>query len=117
MIEEDSVEIIYEHESQISCMDFSEDERILGFGDIDGKGVMLLHEEYEVVLWIEVPNQKVNVIKYSQKTANFIFGFDFSLKIYSTKGKIPFTSFNLTLGIELMSLELLQNQGSLINIF
>ena len=50
MIEEDSVEIIYEHESQISCMDFSEDERILGFGDIDGKGVMLLHEEYEVVL-------------------------------------------------------------------
>jgi len=31
-------------------MDFSLDERIIGFGDIDGKGVLLLHEEYEVVL-------------------------------------------------------------------
>jgi len=50
LIDEDSVEIIYEHESQISCMDFSLDERIIGFGDIDGKGVLLLHEEYEVVL-------------------------------------------------------------------
>jgi len=50
MIEEENMDVVYEHENQISCIDFSSDESVFGFGDIEGKAVLLLHEDYEVVL-------------------------------------------------------------------
>lgn len=86
MIEEENMDVVYEHENQISCIDFSSDESVFGFGDIEGKAVLLLHEDYEVVLWVNEPGQEVNVVKCIRKTDNFIFGFDHKLSIYTIKG-------------------------------
>ena len=82
------MEIIYEHNSQISSMDFSNDEQVIGFGDIDGVAIMLEGEDYEMIYTIKVPNEKVNAVKCDRNSGNFIFGFDYNLKICDSKGNI-----------------------------
>ena len=55
---------------------------------------------------IELPGEKVNAIKCDRNSNNFIFGFDYNLKIFDNKGKIFHLLKILLLGIELISIEL-----------
>jgi len=35
-------------------MDFSNDEQVIGFGDIDGMGMLLDGEDYEIIYTVEI---------------------------------------------------------------
>ena len=49
-------------------------------------GMLLDGEDYEVIYTIEVEKEKVNAVKCDRNSDNFIFGFDYTLKICDSKG-------------------------------
>ena len=69
---------------------------------------MLEGEDYEMIYTIKVPNEKVNAVKCDRNSGNFIFGFDYNLKICDSKGNL--LSIKILIyyfkGIELISIEL-----------
>ena len=85
-------------------MSFSNDEKVIGFGDIDGQALILCHEDYDILMQTDIPGEKVNTVKSNRETDNFIFGFDYNIKIYDIKGN------------EFISIELNKVQGSLVDI-
>mgnify|MGYP001475292012 CR=1 FL=1 len=42
--------------------------------------------DYETILELEIPGEKVNSVKFDRESNNFIFGFDYNLKILDING-------------------------------